>query len=264
MSVIDPTDAIGRAPGGRKLIAVVCADMVGYSRLIELDDLGTLERLRVLRRALIDPTINEYGGRIVQTAGDSLLVVFDSIDGAIRCAVTVQQQVPHHDCDRPADQTIRFRIGINIGDAIANGTDLHGEVVNVAARLEAICPPEGICVTRAVRDHVHGRLDLVFEELGALSKTSPDQAAIAARHRQGRLFSYGEAPNQSDRHRFHRLPPGIQAPGPLGHAFPQSWRHSEVWMPRRNVRLSWKGLPTILPPIYHSSLAASSSAVPRR
>ena len=169
MSVIDPTDAIGRAPGGRKLIAVMCADMVGYSRLIELDDLGTLERLRVLRRALIDPTINEHGGRIVQTAGDSLLVVFDSIDGAIRCAVTVQQQVPHHDGDRPADQTIRFRIGINIGDAIANGTDLHGEVVNVAARLEAICPPEGICVTRAVRDHVHGRLDLVFEELGALS-----------------------------------------------------------------------------------------------
>lgn len=169
MSVIDRMDAIGRAPGGRKLIAVMCADMVGYSRLIELDDLGTLERLRVLRRALIDPAVNEHGGRIVQTAGDSLLVVFDSIDGAIRCAVTVQRQVPHHDGDRPADQTIRFRIGINIGEAIANGTDLHGEVVNVAARLEAICPPEGICVTRAVRDHVHGHLDLLFEELGALS-----------------------------------------------------------------------------------------------
>ena len=120
-------------------------------------------------RDLIDPAIEEHGGRIVQTGGDSLLIVFDSIDGAVRCAVKVQQQVPIHDGDQPPDRAIRFRIGINIGDAIADGTDLHGDAVNVAARLQAECPPGGICVSRSVRDHVHGRLDLAFEELGALN-----------------------------------------------------------------------------------------------
>jgi adenylate cyclase len=142
--------------------------MVGYSRLIGLDDAGTLERLRNLRGTLIDPAINQHGGRIVQTGGDSLLIVFDSIDGAVRCAVEIQRQVPDHDRDQPPDRAIRFRIGINIGDAIADGTDLHGDVVNVAARLEAVSPPGGICVSRAVRDHVHGRLDLTFAELGPL------------------------------------------------------------------------------------------------
>ena len=162
-------DLIGKSPDRRKLIAVMYADMVGYSRLIGLDDAGTLERLRTLRRELIDPAIEEHGGRIVQTGGDSLLIVFDSIDGAVRCAVKVQEQVPIHDGDQPSDRAIRFRVGINIGDAIADGTDLHGDAVNVAARIQAECPPGGICVSRAVRDHVHGRLDLAFEELGPLS-----------------------------------------------------------------------------------------------
>ena len=152
----------------RKLIAMVYADMVGYSRLIGLDDAGTLERLRTLRRDLIDPAIEEHGGRIVQTGGDSLLIVFDSIDGAVRCAVEVQQQVPILDRDQPPDRAMRFRIGINIGDAIADGTDLHGDAVNVVARLQAECPPGGICVSRSVRDHVQDRLNLTFEELGAL------------------------------------------------------------------------------------------------
>src|SRR6516162_6560330 len=162
-------DLAGKAAGGRRLIAIVYADMVGYSRLIGLDDAGTLRRLRTLRRALIDPAIREHGGRVVQTSGDSLLVVFDSIDGAVRCAVKVQQQVPVYDGDQPPDRRIRFRIGINIGDVIAHGTDLHGDGVNVAARLEAECPPGGICVARAVRDHMHGRLDLAFEWMGPLT-----------------------------------------------------------------------------------------------
>src|SRR5690242_6582777 len=152
----------------RRLVAVMYADMVGYSRLIGLDDAGTIERIRRLRREIIDPAIEEYGGKVVQTGGDSLLIVFDSIDGAMRCAVKVQQQVPIHDGDQPADRAIRFRMGINLGDAIADGTDLHGEAVNVAARLQAECPPGGICVSRSVRDHVHGRLDLEFEALGTL------------------------------------------------------------------------------------------------
>jgi predicted ATPase/class 3 adenylate cyclase len=166
MFVVSLTEA--SEPGRRKLIAVLYADMVGYSRLIGLDDAGTLERLRALRRNLIDPAIEEHGGRIVQTGGDSLLIAFDSIDGAVRCAVKVQQEIPALDSDQSADRAIRFRIGINIGDAIADGTDLHGDAVNVVARLQAECPPGGVCVSRSVRDHVHGRLDLAFEELGPL------------------------------------------------------------------------------------------------
>jgi class 3 adenylate cyclase len=126
-------DLAGKAAGGRRLIAVVYADMVGYSRLIGLDDAGTLRRLRTLRRALIDPAIRECGGKVVQTGGDSLLIAFDSIDGAVRCAVKVQQQVPVYDGDQPPDRRIRFRVGINIGDVIPDGTDLHGDGVNIAA-----------------------------------------------------------------------------------------------------------------------------------
>jgi class 3 adenylate cyclase/TolB-like protein/tetratricopeptide (TPR) repeat protein len=153
----------------RKLVAIVYADMVGYSRLIGMDDQGTLDRLRALRRGVIDPAVEEHGGRIVQTGGDSMLIVFDSIDGAVRCAVQVQARIPVHDGEQPSDRTIRFRIGINLGDAIADGTDLHGDAVNVAARIQAECPPGGICVTRPIRDHVQDRLNLDFAELGALS-----------------------------------------------------------------------------------------------
>jgi adenylate cyclase len=168
MSMTSTSDMSGGLPDPRRLIAVVYADMVGYSRLIGLDDLQTLERLRKLRSEVIDPALNGHGGRIVQTGGDSLLMVFNSIDGAVRFAVKVQQDVPVFDGDQLADRAIRFRIGINIGDAIADGTDLHGDAVNIAVRLEAECPTGGICVSRAVRDHVHGRLDLAFEELGSL------------------------------------------------------------------------------------------------
>ena len=134
MSGSNASDLIGKSPDRRKLIAVAYMDMVGYSRLIGLDDVGTLERLRSLRSQLIDPVIEEHGGRVIQTGGDSLLIVFDSIDGAVRCAMKVQQQVPILDRDQPPDRAIRFRVGINIGDAIADGTDLHGEAVNVAAQ----------------------------------------------------------------------------------------------------------------------------------
>jgi adenylate cyclase len=97
---------VGKATGGRKLIAIVYADMVGYSRLIGLDDAATLRRLGTLRRALIDPVIRENGGRVVQTGGDSLLIAFDSIDGAVRCAVKIQRQVPVYDGDQPSDRRI--------------------------------------------------------------------------------------------------------------------------------------------------------------
>jgi adenylate cyclase len=169
MSGTKTPDSTGTPLGGRKLIAVLHADVVGYSRLIGLDDVGTLERLRVLRSALIDPAIAEHGGRVVNTAGDSLLVVFDSVDGAVRCAMKVQQQIPSSRDGGQPDRAICFRVGINVGDVIPDGTDIHGDVVNVAARLQAECPPGGICVPRPVRDHVGDRLDLTFEELGTLT-----------------------------------------------------------------------------------------------
>jgi len=162
------SDPIAKPTGRRRLIAVLYADMVGYSRLIGLDDVGTLARLQALRSSVFDPAISGHGGRIVQTGGDSLLIVFDSIEGAVQCAVKVQQQVPGHNEGHAADSAIRFRIGIDIGDAIADGTDLHGDGVIIAARLQAECPPGGICVSRGVRDHVHDRLDLAFEALGPL------------------------------------------------------------------------------------------------
>jgi TolB-like protein/class 3 adenylate cyclase len=202
MAVSNASDLAGNPPDRRKLIAVMYADMVGYSRLIGRDDAGTLQRLRKLRREVIDPAIDEHGGRIVQTGGDSLLVVFDSIDGAVRCALKVQQQVPIYDGDQPPERAIRFRIGINIGDAIADGTDLHGDAVNVVARIQAECPPGGICVTRAVRDHVHGRLDLEFEGLGTLNLKNivrPVEAFVV------RLRADGTRPS---------LPAGIISPAP--------------------------------------------------
>jgi adenylate cyclase len=166
MSGTKSSDPTRRPPERRKLIAVAYADVVGYSHLIGLDDVGTLERLRALRHKLIDPAIAEHGGRVVSTGGDSLLIEFDSIDGAVRCIVRIQEQMPAFDGDIPPDRAIRFRVGINVGDVLPDGTDVHGSVVNVAARLQTACPSGDVCISRAVRDHVQDRPDLAFEELG--------------------------------------------------------------------------------------------------
>jgi TolB-like protein/class 3 adenylate cyclase/tetratricopeptide (TPR) repeat protein len=154
---------------GRKLIAVVYADMVGYSRLIGLDDAGTFERLRELHRDLIDPALLRHRGTLVSTGGDSLLVRFDSIIPAMRFAVDVQRGVPDFDGDYARDNRIRFRMGVNVGDVIPEGSNLHGEGVNIAARLQSVCPPGAICVSRVVRDHVGNRLGLKLEPLGSLT-----------------------------------------------------------------------------------------------
>jgi adenylate cyclase len=195
MSVTKTSDPASKSADRRKLIAVVHADMVGYSRLIGLDDAGTLERLRTLRSTLIDPAIDEHGGRLVNTGGDSLLIVFDSVDGAVRCAMKVQQQAPEQDGDHPPDRAIRFRVGINVGDVIPDGTDVHGDVVNVAARLQAECPPGGICVSRAVRDHVQDRLGLAFEEFGPLKLKNisrPVEAFVLKLENAGTVAKSGE------------------------------------------------------------------------
>ncbi|MEA2790560.1 MAG: adenylate cyclase, partial [Acetobacteraceae bacterium] len=171
------------SPGERRLRAMVHADVAGYSRLIGMNDAATVRRLRTLRRALIDPAIRTFRGRIVNTAGDSMMIMFDSVDAAVQCALRVQQQVPVLDGDQPPERRIRFRVGINIGDVIAEGTDVHGDGSNIAARLQSICPIGGICVSRAVRDHVHLRLGLEFEALGpqALKNIARPVEAFALR-----------------------------------------------------------------------------------
>jgi class 3 adenylate cyclase/TolB-like protein/tetratricopeptide (TPR) repeat protein len=156
-------------PGARRLVAVMHADVAGYSRLITMDDAGTVRRLRLLRRALIGPALRQHSGQIVQTGGDSVLIVFDSIEGAVDCAVQVQHQLPLYDGDQPSERRIRFRIGIDVGDAIPQAGDLHGEAVNIAARLQAACPPGGVCISRAVREHIQDRLGGGFVPMGALA-----------------------------------------------------------------------------------------------
>jgi len=151
----------------RRLAAIVAADVVGYSRLMGLDESGTLAALKLARRELIDPKIAEYGGRIVKTTGDGLLLEFPSVVEAVRCAVDVQRAMRTHNAALPADRRIDFRIGINVGDIILDGDDIYGDGVNLAARLEGLSEPGGICVSKAVRDQVVDKLSFAFENLGA-------------------------------------------------------------------------------------------------
>jgi len=150
----------------RRLAAILAADVVGYSRLMGRDDAGTLERLKALRRDLIDPKFAEHQGRIVKTTGDGLLIEFPSVVEAVACAVAVQRSMADRNTPIPDDQRIVFRVGINLGDIIVDGDDIHGDGVNVAARLESISEPGGICVSAIVRDQVRDKLDLTFEDQG--------------------------------------------------------------------------------------------------
>jgi len=150
----------------RKLAAILAADVAGYSRLMGADEEGTLAQLKALRRELSDPKIKEHRGRIVKTTGDGLLIEFASVVDAVRCAVEVQRDMAERNADMPADHRIEFRMGINLGDIIKDGRDIYGDGVNVAARLEALAEPGGICVSRVVRDQVRGKLDFTFEDRG--------------------------------------------------------------------------------------------------
>jgi class 3 adenylate cyclase len=150
----------------RRLAAILAADVVGYSRLMGADEEGTLERLKALRRELLDPKIAEHHGRIVKTTGDGMLVEFASVVDAVRCAVAVQQAMPERNTDVAADNRIELRIGINLGDVIVEGDDLYGDGVNIAARVEALADAGGVLVSNTVHDHVRDRLPFVFEDLG--------------------------------------------------------------------------------------------------
>jgi adenylate cyclase len=160
-----------QAPGPeRRLAAVLAADMVGYSRLMEADEAGTLARLKTHRLELIDPAIAKNRGRIIKTTGDGLLVEFQSVADAVLCAAEVQRRMARRNADVSPARWIQFRIGINLGDVIVEENDIFGDGVNVAARLQVLAEPGGICISGAVRDQVGDRLDeIAFEDLGEQS-----------------------------------------------------------------------------------------------
>src|SRR3954452_9942988 len=150
----------------RRLAAILAADIAGYSRLIAQDEEGTLAALRVLRRELIDPAIAAHRGRIVKTTGDGLLVEFTSVLDALRVAAAVQGGMARRNADIPVERRIEFRIGIHQGDIVVEDGDIFGDGVNIAARLEGIAEPGGICISARVQEDPAGRLDLDFEDLG--------------------------------------------------------------------------------------------------
>src|SRR6516162_7589663 len=150
----------------RRLTAVLAADVAGYSRLMGADEEGTLAALKTLRRGVVDPKIKEHRGRIVNTTGAGLLSEFSSVVDTVRCAVEVQREMAARNARVKAERRIDFRIGINLGDIMIDENDIFGDSVNVAARLEALAEPGGICVSRMVRDQVRDKLAISFEDMG--------------------------------------------------------------------------------------------------
>ena len=150
----------------RRLTAILAADVVGYSRLMGVDETGTLAALKTLQTDFIDGKITEHQGRTVKLTGDGILVEFPSVVNAVACAAELQRGMRDRNAGIPQDRRIEFRIGVNLGDVIVEGKDIFGDGVNVAARLESIAKPGGITISGSVRDHVGNRLDLTFEDLG--------------------------------------------------------------------------------------------------
>jgi len=150
----------------RRLAAILAADVAGYSRLIGADEEGTLNRLKAIRTELVDPKIADHHGRIVKTTGDGLLVEFSSVVDALRCATEWQHGMDERNAAAPGGNRIKFRIGVHQGDIVVEDDDIFGDGVNVAARLEGLAEPGGICVSVRVQEDVAGRLDLIFEDIG--------------------------------------------------------------------------------------------------
>lgn len=150
----------------RRLTAILSADVVGYSRLMGEDEGGTLERLKACRRNLVDPAIAEFHGRIIKLMGDGALVEFASVVDAVQCAAIIQRKMASHDPNTSDEKRIQFRIGVNLGDIIVEGDDIYGDGVNIAARLEGLAQPGGICISGTAFDHAVHKADVGFSSLG--------------------------------------------------------------------------------------------------
>jgi class 3 adenylate cyclase len=157
---------VAAARAERRLAAIMAADIVGYSRLMEADEAGTLAAIKDLRREVIDPLLAERHGRIVKLMGDGAIVEFGSVVDAVACAAAIQKNVAARQAGVSPERRIVFRIGVNLGDLVVEGDDLLGDGVNVAARLEQLCPPAGVLISGTAYDHLRGKLDCGFEDWG--------------------------------------------------------------------------------------------------
>ena len=171
----------------RKLVAILQVDVVGYSRLMEEDEAGTLARLKALRLEFFDKTVQTYGGRIVKVVGDGALVEFASVVDAVGCAVVLQEGMKERNQGIAEDRRIAFRMGINLGDIIVEDDDIYGDGVNVAARLEALAEPGAICVSDAVHAAIGNKLPLDFHDLGEqqVKNLTKPVRAYRVRHQTG-------------------------------------------------------------------------------
>src|SRR5467141_4577683 len=149
----------------RKLAAILVADIAGYSRLMGTDEEGTLARLKLLRRELIDPKNKQHRGGFVKTTGDGILIEFPSVVDAVRCAMDVQRGMAERNADVTDEQRIEFRVGINLGDIMIDAEDIHGDGVNIAARLESIAEPGGICISDSSYQQVRDKLTIDFQDM---------------------------------------------------------------------------------------------------
>jgi class 3 adenylate cyclase/pimeloyl-ACP methyl ester carboxylesterase len=215
----------------RRLAAILAADVVGYSKLMGTDEMGTLTALKSHRRELVDWAINEHRGRIVKTTGDGMLVEFASVLDAVGCAVSVQRGMQKRNRGVPEDKQIVFRMGINIGDIIIDGEDIFGDGVNIAARLETLCDPGGVCISRAANDQIRDKLSISFADLGEqvvknISRTvgvfglaSKDIASLPDLEEGN--FQIAPAPSCEQAIRFCQTKDGIQlAYSQTGQGFP--------------------------------------------
>src|ERR1700733_5197361 len=150
----------------RKLTAILDAVVVGWSRLSQNDEAGTLERLKRHRAQILDPLMAEHGGRVVKLIGDGTLAEFPSVVAAVTCSLAVQAAMARVDPELNDDIRIRFRIGVNLGDVMIDGDDIYGEGVNVAARLQTLAPPGGVCISKTVHDHIEHKMICAFEDMG--------------------------------------------------------------------------------------------------
>ncbi|NJO35137.1 MAG: adenylate/guanylate cyclase domain-containing protein [Rhodospirillales bacterium] len=142
----------------RRLAAILATDVVGYSRLMQRDEAGTVARFNALRRKLIDPLLKSYGGRFVDLKGDGAMVEFRSVVAAVEAAAALQREMVEHEEGWPEDERIRFRIGITSGDVIVDGGQIYGDWLNIAARIQSLCEPGGVWLSEAVHDQIRGRL----------------------------------------------------------------------------------------------------------
>ena len=185
----------------RRLAAILAADVAGYSRLMGADEEGTLARLKAHRRELVDPKVKEHRGRTVKLTGDGALVEFPSVVDAVRCAVEIQRAMADRNAETPEDRRIAFRIGVNLGDVIVDGDDIYGDGVNIAARLEGLAEPGGICVSGTVHDHIGDRLPYAFEDMGEqnVKNIARPVRAYALRPERPAASSRPELPARSSR-----------------------------------------------------------------